>query len=53
MTLENINIDPKKVDAIRKMEASQCKREFESFQVMMNYLQHYSSQLTQLVELPK
>ena len=45
-----MSIDPKKFDAISKMDALQSKRDLESFKGIVNYLNHYSSKLTQLAE---
>ena len=50
LTPDGIGVDPRKVAAIRQMDAPQCKRVLKSFQGMVGYLQHYSSQCTQLVE---
>ena len=38
LTPEGMSIDQKKVDATRKMDAWQSKKELESFQDMVNYL---------------
>ena len=50
LTQEGMSIDQKKVDAIKKMDASQTKKELESFQGMEKYLKQYSSRLTQVAE---
>ena len=47
---EGRSIDQKKVNAIRKMDAQQYRKEMESFQGMANYLKWYSSRLIQVAE---
>ena len=50
LTQDGVSIDPKKVKAIRQIDALQCNRELKSFQDMVDYLKHYSNCLIQLAE---
>ena len=45
-----MSVNLKKVDAIREMGAPKSKKELESFQGMVNYLNHFSSWCTQVAE---
>ena len=38
VTPDSMSVDPKKVYAIRLMDATQCRKECENFQGMVNYL---------------
>ena len=42
-TQEGMSINPKKVSAIRQMDAPEYKKQLESFQGMVNYQKCYSS----------
>ena len=50
LTWHGMSAGPKKVYAIMQMDVPWCKREFQNFWGMVNYLKHYFSQLTQLAE---
>ena len=50
LTLEGMSIIPKKVNDIMQLGAPKCKKELESFQIMVNYLKHYASWLVHVAE---